>query len=357
LLKPRFAAGGELPFDPGALLKRRLGQYSNYGNAHPEYHKYYTFGGYFSLMAIIKDLAVKADETILLPSYLCPTIIDAVKACGCQYAFYQLKPGLIPDQESILARLTPDVRAVLYIDHFGFPSAISRNDADMIPIRRRAVIIQDTVQAWVSDKHPLYGDYCFNSVRKYTPYEGSVILAKKPMSFAVSGEKTLQHALTKRLAQFIRHCYLNYGVFTEEMFLKLIERSHASYHQDQISKDLPLNHYLLDRFDFISAGRRRKRIYDSLKQSLDLEEIVQHPEPSDSIPLGLAIRINDRDRIRKELAARGVFCPIHWKLSDEIDKDEFSYSWEVSSSELTLPLSVDLQYLDRYIQILREVIK
>lgn len=357
MLKARFFAGGEIPFDPRMILERRRNEYSAFGDHASGYQKYYTFGGYSSIRAIVKDLAIQPGESILLPSYLCPTIIDAVKASGCGYSFYRLVSGLVPDWDDILARLTSVVRAVFFIDYFGFSLGTSQDDPRMNPIRSRSVIIQDMVQAWVSDSHELYGDYCFNSVRKYTPFEGSVILSKSKMDIDSSAKSTWSHALTKRLGQFIRYCYLKYGVFSERMFLDLINRSHASYHQDQISGDLPLNHFMLDRYDFAAQGRRRKRVYDAIKASMHLSEIVTPPEGTKAIPLGLGIKLENREEIRKKLAAKGVYCPIHWNLSDEISKNEYPTSWEISQTELTLPLSVDLQYLDRYIQILREVIK
>ncbi|MDE2292974.1 MAG: hypothetical protein KGL53_12905, partial [Elusimicrobia bacterium] len=53
------------------------------------------------------------------------------------------------------------------------------------------------------------------------------------------------------------------------------------------------------------------------------------------VPLGLPVRVppERRDSLRSFLAARGAFCPVHWRLTDAAGDDA-----ALSRAELTLPV-------------------
>ncbi len=46
----------------------------------------------------------------------------------------------------------------------------------------------------------------------------------------------------------------------------------------------------------------------------------------------------DRDGLKKMLIKNRIYPPIHWKLPSEVDKEEFSASWQVSKHILTIPI-------------------
>ena len=56
---------------------------------------------------------------VLLPSYLCPSILDALERCGLEYGFYQVNEDLSIDLED-LAQKAGAFKAVYFINYFGF---------------------------------------------------------------------------------------------------------------------------------------------------------------------------------------------------------------------------------------------
>lgn len=349
-----FSAGGELPISIFDIFSKRNGQFSDYTCSLAGYHRYYTFGAYYSLKVIIANVKCTKDEYFLLPSYLCPSILLPFKECFVRYKFYNVDENLRPEIEEIVGHIGKGMKAVLFIDYFGYPQKKHLLQlVEMLQIRS-VEVIQDTVQSWINNQKQLYGDFCFNSFRKYTPYEGSVILSKKPLKFKQGFKKLSRFLVHKRYAQILRFYHQKYGWFKPDTFLHHIEESNKSYHQKGIAGLPKLNRFMLDKFDFYSTGEERKEIYKALLDMGLFTPLIICSDP-DVIPLGLAIKTENRDEVKFELMKRNIFCPIHWLLSPEIEYEKYKTSWIIQKHELTLPTNVSSSRLNEYKVRLREV--
>ncbi|HQH50008.1 MAG TPA: hypothetical protein PLA08_01220 [Candidatus Cloacimonadota bacterium] len=347
--------GGEFVFSPTLFLKPDLHQFSDYGSELSGYSRYYTFGGYYSLKAVIRHLNFQPGEYALLPAYLCPTIIEPFRQAGVMYDFYKLKEGLLPDLEDIAKKAVTGLKAVLFIDYFGFPQMNYLTPIIGYLKAQGVVTIQDTVQSWLDNESDLYGDFCLNSVRKIAPFEAGVLFSRVPMDIIPNNRSRAKFLLHKRYAQILRYYHIRYGLFKPENFLKHIDESNQHYHHDRIMDMPPINSCLLNRIDFAALGRKRKIVFAELKKRLNPRMILQEPS-SDSVPLGLAVYLENRDALKAKLHALDIHCPLHWLLSDEIDKNEHEYCWDLQYHELTIPVNVQLTQLHTYISNLQEVL-
>lgn len=355
MFKPKLIVGGEFVFSPENLTAPKLGQFSQYGNKLHQYSKYYTFGAYYSIKVIIESLKLQAGDYVLLPSYLCPTIIEPFAQAGVRYDFYKMQEGLLPDLADIERKTHKGLRAVFFIDYFGIPQRdyLAGCIADL---RAKGIaIIQDTVQSWLDNEAYLYGDYCFNSVRKFAPFEASVLFSQTALVIRSNTKAIRGFIRHKRYAQLLRYGHINYGLFKPESFLKHIEASNQCYHQEGIMGMPKLNQWFLDRMDFAAMGRKRRLVYKTLTSQLSLQPILKQ-EIGDSVPLGLPIYLENRNELKGKLHSMDIHCPLHWLLSDEIDKHEHEYSWELSRHELTIPINVKLHQLTEYLNKLKEVL-
>lgn len=354
-IKPRFIVGGEPVFSPAIIFGHRYGSFSDYGSRLTEYQRYDTFGAYYSFKVIIQHLRFDKNDSVLLPAYLCPSIIIPFRKAGVRYDFYKMKEGLVPDQEDIGNKSSRTTRAVLFVDYFGVPQK-----RELTPIleelkERKIATIQDTVQSWLNNESDLYADYCVNSVRKYTPFEASVLLARQSLSIKGSYRSMNRFIRNKRWGQVLRFYHINCGLFSPDTFLKHIEISNSEYHQEGIAMMPPLNRWLLDRLDFKSLGEQRKTVYHLLLNSLSPRTIIS-ADIGNAVPLGLAVYLSDRDKKKRDLHSRSIHCPLHWRLSDEIDRGEHEFCWDLEQHALTLPVCVPDTSINEYISNLYEVL-
>jgi hypothetical protein len=248
------------------------------------------------------------------------------------------------------------LKAVLFIDYFGFPQKDYLRDIVGSLQKRGVKVIQDTVQSWLDNEPDLYGDFCLNSMRKYSPFEASVLLSKAPMSFQTCRGNLSKFLRHKRYAQLLRFCHLKYGLIQPASFLKHFEVSNRYYHEEGIIKMPVLNKWLLNRLDFDAMGRNRKIVYKEMLKKLK-PSLILRDSGEDAVPLGMAVYLEDRDQIKASLHDRGIHCPVHWLLPEEIDRHEHCYSWELQYHALTLPVNVEPHRLGTYVDKLKEVLK
>ena len=89
--------GGEHIFSPLIYFRKNNNQFNEMlKSLQNQYRVNLTLGGYNSLLAIIDDLVKKHDKTIevLLPSYLCQTLLIPFNQKKIKYNFYKMNSNL-----------------------------------------------------------------------------------------------------------------------------------------------------------------------------------------------------------------------------------------------------------------------
>jgi dTDP-4-amino-4,6-dideoxygalactose transaminase len=335
----RFIIGGEKVFPLSiCFLKDRNNIFSDYQKEFGNFYINYTFGGYYSLLAIIDDLNLKKNDVVLLPSYLCSTLLKPFDCRGVKYDFYKVDDNLSPDFKHIERLLSSDTRAILFIDYMG-KSQIE----NILPYRDTLMkngvkIIQDCVQTIRIKAGEIYGDYAFNSLRKITPFEGSVILSKNEMHICFARGINRKFIFYKRTGQILRYFYLRYNIFKPDLFLRFIEKAEEAYHVPVIYNLPRTNKFLIRKIGLEQLLEKNQMNYSVLVNKFG-PFIPERLRNADLKPFAFFMLVKDRDRVRRSLYEKGVFCPIHWRLPDRINKSLFQESWAISEKAITIPLT------------------
>ena len=331
--------GGEHYFSPGHLLKKSKGYVDSLiKEFQKEYYVNFTFGGYFSILAIIDEIMSNFDKDsyILLPSYMCPSILIPFKTRGIKYKFYKVDEDLFVDTEYLSSIIDDKVKVVFFIDYFG-ASQLKR----LLPIieslnSKNIIIIQDVVQCLEIKKEFLYGDYIFNSFRKFFPFEGSILLSKENMNINFSKNKN-RYIKPKRIGQLLRYFHINFRLFSSKYFLKLFSKANKIYHLNEIFRMPHFNIKQLNKYDINKLSNNQNHYFRLLFQEYGnlTPELLKE---GNLIPLGFVIKLNQRDEVRKKMFEQNIYPPIHWLLSKEVENILFEKSVHLSSKILTIPL-------------------
>lgn len=342
--------GGEHFFLPFHLLKKSHGYIDSLNQEFQEdYDVNFTFGGYYSILAIINAIKSKLnrDSIVLLPSYLCPSIIIPFKINGINYKFYKVDYDLIINTEYLVSIIDDNVKAVFFIDYFGV-SQIERLQAILELLKlKKITVIQDAVQCLEIKKEFIYGDFVFNSFRKFFPFEGSLLLSKETINIEFSPLKN-KFILYKRIGQILRFLNIRYKLFNSNLFLSFLQKADNFYYVNQIQKMPRFNYNQLNKINIQNIINNQRYYF------LQLFKKYENKQPyllrtTKFAQLGFVIRLNNRDEIRSELFKQNIFPPIHWLITEEIDNFLFINSIKLSLSIMTIPLigmtDIKLKYL------------
>lgn len=299
-----------------------------------------TMGGYYSIIQIFKQLKLGSNDIVLLPSYLCSTILIPFKKLGIKFRFYKITENLTVDQKDFLNKIDENTKVIFFINYFGFSLDLPfRNLLKELKRKHKLTIIEDTVQSFFSNIE-IIGNYAFNSFRKFFPVEGSVIVSETSIE-SYNDSSYNKYFFYKFTGQFLRYLKFQFGINSTKLFLKCFANAEINYYQNKSYIFNDFNKFLLSKYNIDQLCLKRKENFnfflDQLKEISFFRSL-----PQDVVPFGYPIIIDERDKKRKLLIKHNIFCPVHWHLPEEVSKKMFSESWYLSSKILTIPVSENI---------------
>jgi dTDP-4-amino-4,6-dideoxygalactose transaminase len=136
-------------------------------------------------------------DEVLVPSYVCKVVPEAILAHGAKVAFYRLDRKCCPDFTDLEGRIGARTRCLIAVHYFGFPQPIAR--LREFCLRHNLFFIEDCAHVLQSEAagQPLgsFGDVSVFSLRKFFPiYDGGELILNQPgagLNMEWSGENLL----------------------------------------------------------------------------------------------------------------------------------------------------------------------
>ena len=346
--------GGYYEFDPNNRISSTSNEWRELFNLH---RNSVLVGSGRSAFELILDEIDMQDKVLLVPDYLCGEVqIPTLKKRKIKYRYYSIAENLTISADHLLAKLLPDVGAILMINYFG----IRDHSESAIVIRDYApgvIIIEDTSQAVYNltsqDIGAQWADFSFGSLTKMFPLpDGGYVRSKKPINFRVPKASNHQ-GLAAYLAGLLKYQFMNqysYSLTTSSFLEKDFLYLFAVAALDVPEKPISISRFSLaqlERYPFLEWMRRRKDNYQFLMELIrQINEISLISEEifGTEVPLFLPIKVDKkhRDKLREYLRFHFIYCPVHWALIEEINGSKFQSAIERSQTILSLP--VDHRY-------------
>ncbi len=272
----------------------------------------YTYSsGRAALFQILKCLRnEKSISKVLLPDYLCSSILVPVKKLGLDFAFYPIDEQLDLYPKEFSELYTKGV-AVLLINYFGLKD-LQEQINTIRSIDEQAIIIEDDVQAYYEFLKPLNGvDFKFTSLRKTLAVpDGGLVKTKYHLTDVSTPNSFGQYKAAAGLLKSMRE-----GNFNDKIYLDLFEKGESLIDEELELGMSPLADklYYFANEDHVKIRRlnNARYIVNKLKE---IGIIPVLPIIEDHVPLFIPIILNNRDDVRMKMFQQEVFCPIHWPL-------------------------------------------
>ena len=299
----------------------------------------WTSSGRASLAILLQDLVKRGIEQIVLPSYLCSSILLPIRKIGLKYSFYNVDRNL----ESVIE--PQDKSAILLIHYFGWFNKLA------IELRKHSssesfYLIEDVTHAFLSDWYTWTSssEFVFMSLRKFGPVPIGGWCSYTYDNLPIS--KEIESLAWKSIAaRLLRAQYVvepsNWTDFdVEKFYLNLLHQVEVFLDQNPTVCKLPKIAYdLIMGLNWHQIGMQRRSNWLDLHTMInDKVDALITELPEDVVPLGYVIKCKNRDKLKDRLAKRHIFCPVHWQLPNIINEDNFPESVALSQQCLTLPI-------------------
>lgn len=285
-------------------------------------------------------------KTVLLPDFLCSSIIDIVEASNFSIEYYHIKENLYPDLNDILMKVDEN-KAILLIDYF----ALINLEPYIKTIKNisKSYIILDKVQSLFSIADNSLADYCFSSIRKWVAVpDGAIIESKIFKSIkAPINNSFVNYKISGSVLKHLRNNLFD----CDDIYLSLFNQGEEVLKKNYLGLISDFTKNIINNLDLNKIKERRienyKYLYDNVK-NLGFKTI---PWDGKSTPLFLPIFIKDRNLLREAFFNEKIYTPIHWPKSTKVNSLQILYSTELS-------LIIDQRYsfndMDRIIEVLKK---
>jgi dTDP-4-amino-4,6-dideoxygalactose transaminase len=290
---------------------------------------------------------------IWCPSYLCHTILEAVRGSMGAVRFYEVSYDLRIVSFDWLDQVERGDLVIL-IDYFGF----SIDSACAVQARERgAWVLEDASQALLSGNVGRFSDFSLYSPRKFVGVpDGGILCSNYDAHFQAADLKAppAEWWLNAFLASLLRREFDIHGGARPwfELFQKTEPNAPIGlFAMSELSKTL-----LQNNLDYLSIARRRVENYQTLADKLGSLALFPHL-PAEVVPLGFPIRTKKRDEVRQALFAHEIYPPVHW-LIKEVVPPKYIESHRLASEIMTLPCDqrYDSNDMSRIVQVIAETL-
>jgi dTDP-4-amino-4,6-dideoxygalactose transaminase len=300
----------------GGEFEIRTKDFIKYGSTQPfEFNKgYFYSSGRAALHHILSLLIQKEKKKILLPDYLCESIVEVVKISKIPFYFYSINEDLSINIDSIKEIYT-EKSSILIINYFGGIDVLNEIKK-LRNIDLNISIILDNVQAFYSMFESFDVDFMFTSFRKQLPVpDGGWVISKYKLDKCEEYNSFAQY----KLAGGLLKNFQGYKSISDKTYLELFEKGENAISENLNASISDVTIEILNKLNLKHIQNKRLEnsafLIEGLKK-LGLEPILNFN--SEMTPLFVPIILKNRDYIRMELKNKNIYCPIHWPRFQEV---------------------------------------
>lgn len=308
------------------------------------YMKEYEVQWYDSGRSAIKAIAYSKEKTVLLPEYICESVIRCFSES--RVLFYRITENFDIDEEDILAKLDENVGVVYVCHYFGFV----QRETLMKKIRDRAVqvkavFVEDTTQSFFSGQN-LIGDLGVMSIRKWMPVsQGGVLYAKRPGMLDEERYQSLGKSFhnERTLGMMLKNIFLREVCDTNQIYRSIFERYEEELDKkttiEKMSDLADLQMQCVDISEMIKKRKENARYLTKALERMNIKCIKRYDERE--CPFAFPMRVSNRDSFRNYLIKNQIYCAVHWPV-DEFMTEEREQA--KCNAEQLISLPIDQRY-------------
>ena len=257
---------------------------------------------------------------VALPSYLCESMILPLDKETIEYKFYpvEFKNGAF----RYIYSNVDDCNVIVVIDYFGYECATNN-----IP-RFGKIIIRDLTHSVFIKKYD-DAEYYFGSLRKWAGFKCGGFALKKNGKILEPSEDPNNYANLRCKAMQLKEKYINNESFTKEHLKTFAEAEHlldeCTLSHSILGDEDAAKHLDIETIKMIRI-KNAQILINGLKEYCLFKKLGKN-----DCPLFVPILYKNRDKLRKYLVEKEIYCPVHWpKPFAETGMSDLLYEQELS---------------------------
>lgn len=320
-----------------------------------------------ALRGLLTAFARDGRRRLVVPAFLCDSVLQAAEGTGASWdiRFVPVTTEFVPEAEvleTVLAHESERTCAIA-VPLFGkaLPCAVVEvyERAQQLGVR----VIDDLSHALFSMDVSGIGTDQYASLRKLAPLpdggfasSSSNEFQQPPLRDCACG-RCSDFSAINLVAMTAKQQWLSTGDGKKSDFREVgrlaeltIDRCRSVVPMSMVAKAM------VTQMDPVRIAEQRRENYQVLYERLAGLPMIRSVlgEVGDGIcPLGFVIMCDERDQLRSKLSDAGVYCPVHWPISNRVADVDACSARELSSRILTIPC--DQRYKPQSMRLVADV--
>jgi hypothetical protein len=287
----------------------------------------FVLSGRTAIDLILQDIFAngKNPKSVYMPAWCCDSMLLPFVDKNIGVDFYDIAIANGKLEYLIDMDFQPDILYVTNYFGYGFflPQEIILRFKE-----KGTIILYDHTHSLFREKDIMISqaDYTFASIRKWLGVPCGAFVSKKDGKIENSNLKDCPYLDEKIEAMKLKAAYMqNHQEELKSRYLELyasfghhLSADYQNYQMDQLSKNI-WNH--VDKQSICEVRRRNALMLQKSLEATPQVQLMFNIEESDC-PLFVPILFDtkeERDRVRKELTANAIYCPIHWPKPKQVN--------------------------------------
>ena len=321
-------------------------------------------------LGLIAETYKDTRKVILLPSYICQSMVRPFEERGWRVVFYELSERLFVEAKDVIPivkKHNPDLFLIMsYFQAYNYESLLSRIKI-VSPLTK---VIFDFTHCLLDFEliRNQYIDYYVASLRKWFGVAGGAVLlsdAEINRDIIILKDDSI-YLKMKEKALSVKYCYLSSGdCDMKESFKQDISVADQNLVYDEI-------HYISDEdkkrilsLNTMQIKQRRSNnlnhLWQRIKSIHSIKCLIDPERKSFNANFMLPILIDNRPAIQKNLADQGIYTQVVWRVPDDapcensrniykhilcipIDQRYNYWDMEYAASIITKTMEIEKQY-------------
>lgn len=331
--------GSEFSLEKVNIKNRKVETIFHWANYYK--YSYYSLSGRNSIMFLLDNINIEYKK-VLMPSYICDSVINAFIKYGFEIMFYNLDEKLNP---IILENYgDKEIGIFLHMGYYGFfTNETLESFIDKLKSKKTLIIEDVTHTLFSKHKKNIKNDFVFASIRKWMGVPSGGILFSNEKFFVDNLKIPEKFIEIRKEGLKIKREYLETNEFElKNQYLdkirnaeKILNKDYDIYAIDDLSKKIICNY----NFNCMCSIRRENYIYlfEQLSKIENVKVVFEQTFDTET-PLFFPIYVNKkRNILRKKLIEKSIYCPIHWPISNCLFEYINNSTQKIYDSILSIP--------------------
>ncbi|MFN0073627.1 MAG: DegT/DnrJ/EryC1/StrS family aminotransferase [Chloroflexota bacterium] len=312
--------------------------------------------GRVGLWAVLQSMNIGTGDEVLLPAFICDSVIGPIESTGAKPTFFRTGPMLEISAQDVGAAISAKTRAVLIPHYYGIPTAL--DEISTLCEQQGIWLIEDCAHALYSfdGTTPLgrRGHAAIFSPWKTLPLpDGGILVINddrlvrpdplpehSPLRLAANMAYRILPTIESAIGWSPRLALLARGGLRDS----IQERDRSPDFRREAGSDF--SYQMLERADGALVRQRRRSNFERLAKAVASQPYLQaliSVLGNGVCPLGLPVLCRDREQARRHFLHQGINVRAYWeRLPREVDMAEFPDAHQISRQILILPVHQSL---------------